>query len=363
MAASYEARAHGVRGGMGGGRARRLCPGLVAVVPRFQAYVEASRAVFEVFRDTSPVVEGLGLEEAFLDVRGLERISGSPEEIAVKLRTQVRERVDLPLSVGIANTKVLAKIASRSAKPDGLFVVPAGGELAFLHPLPVERVWGIGDATAEKLHQVGLTTVGELAELPRAELMSLLGKATGRHVHAIAHNRDPRRVRAGRGRRSLGSQRALGRAARSPEELDAVVIALSDRVARRMRAAGFAGRTVVLRVRFRDYARASRSRTLARPTAATATILAAARALLAAAMPEIERRGITLLGLTLLNLEDDHEQLALPLDGAESAALDEAVDDVRDRFGTGAVTRAAVLDLNDRPEAPAEFHRRPGRDR
>ena len=236
---------------MGGGRARRLCPGLVAVVPRFQAYVEASRAVFEVFRDTSPVVEGLGLEEAFLDVRGLERISGSPEEIAVKLRTQVREHVGLPLSVGIANTKVLAKIASRSAKPDGLFVVPAGGELAFLHPLPVERVWGIGDATAEKLHQVGLTTVGELAALPRAELMSLLGKATGRHVHAIAHNRDPRRVRAGKGRRSLGSQRALGRAARSPEELDAVVIALSDRVARRMRAAGFAGRTVVLRLRFR----------------------------------------------------------------------------------------------------------------
>jgi len=362
MAASYEARAFGIHGGMGGWQARRLCPRVVVVFPRGSAYAEASKAVFEVFHDTSPVVEGMGLEEAFLDVRGMGRMAGTPEEIARRLRRMVRERVGLPLSVGVASTKVLAKIASRSAKPDGVHVVPAGGELEFLHPLPVERLWGVGPATTEKLHSLGFMTVGQLAAVAEDELVSMLGRHTGRQLAAIANNRDPRRVRAGRRRRSIGSQRALGRKKRSPAELDAVVLALVDRVSGRMRAAGFAGRTVVLRVRYRDFTRISRSRTVARPTAATATILEAARSLLAAALPDIERQGVTLLGLTVYNLDfGPGDQLALPVDDAESTALDAAIDDVRELFGTRSVTRAAALALNDRPEAPNPFEEGVGR--
>jgi DNA polymerase-4 len=242
LAASYEARAYGVRGAMGGARARRLCPHAVVVKPRFPAYVEAGKAVFEVFRGTAPAVEGLSMEEAFLDVSGLERISGSPIEIAARLRREVRERVGLPITVGVATTKHLAKVASGIAKPDGLLLVPPGGEIAFLHPLRVERLWGVGPATAERLHRLGIATVGELARLDEASLASLVGGAMGRRLHALAHNRDPRRVRAGRRRRSIGSQSALGRSSkRSRHSLDAVVLALVDRVTRRMRAAGRVG--------------------------------------------------------------------------------------------------------------------------
>ncbi len=216
MAASYEARAHGVRGAMGGAQARRLCPQAVVVEPRFSAYVEASKAVFDVFERTAPLVEGLSMEEAFLDVRGLGRISGSPLQIAMKLRADVLERVGLPITVGVASTKVLAKIASGVAKPDGLLAVPAGSELGFLHRLPVERLWGVGPATAERLHDLGITNVGELAGRSEEALVSSLGRASGRHLHHLAHNRDPRRVRAGRRRRSIGSQSALGRSSHSP---------------------------------------------------------------------------------------------------------------------------------------------------
>jgi DNA polymerase IV len=221
----------------------------------------------------------------------------------------------------------------------------------------------VGPATTEKLHSLGFTTVGQLAAVAEPDLVSMLGRATGRQLHAIANNRDPRRVRAGRRRRSIGSQRALGRKARSPAELDAVVLTLADRVSRRMRSAGFAGRTVVLRVRYRDWSRISRSRTVARPTAATDTILAAARALLASALPEIERRGVTLLGLTVYNLDDGRgHQLTLPVEESNRTALDAAVDDIRDLFGTRSVTRAAALALNDRPEAPNPWEVGPARE-
>jgi DNA polymerase-4 len=345
MAASYEARAYGVCGAMGGAQARRLCPQATVVEPRWSAYVEASRAVFEVFKRASPLVEGLSMEEAFLDVRGLERISGSPTDIAVRLRRDVLEQVGLPITVGVARTKVIAKMASRAAKPDGLLVVPPRRELAFLHPLPVERLWGVGPATARKLHDRGLMTVGQLARLSEAALASILGRASGRHLHFLAHNRDPRPVRAGRRRRSFGSQSALGRSSGSLDALDAAVIGLVDRVTRRMRAAGRVGRTVMLRLRFADFSRASRSHTLPRPTAATRTILATVRALLAAAMPMIERRGITLVGVTVASLDGEEAgvQLALPLDGPGTSALDCALDEVRDRFGPAAVTRAALL--------------------
>jgi DNA polymerase-4 len=344
LAASYEAKARGVRTAMGGSQARRLCPQAVVVRPRMSAYAEASKAVFEVFENTTPLVEGLSIDEAFLDVRGLRRISGTAVEIAARLRREVREQVGLPITVGVARTKFLAKVASGVAKPDGLLVVPPRGELAFLHALPVERLWGVGPVTARKLRDRGITTVGEVARMPEAALVSMLGRAAGRHLHRLAHNRDPRPVRARRRRRSMGAQRALGRSPRSWASLDAVLVGLVDRLARRLRAARRVCRTVVLRLRFDDFSRATRSHTLLEATARTPTILATARGLLATAMPVIEARGITLIGVALANLEDDGGiQLALPFDHERASALDTALDDVRDRFGSGAITRAVLL--------------------
>jgi DNA polymerase-4 len=349
LAASYEARAFGVRSAMGGRRARELCPQAVVVPARFSAYVQASRDVFALFEDTAPLVEKLSIDEAFLDVRGLEAISGSPPEIARRLRRRVRDEVGLPLSIGVATTKHLAKVASGAAKPDGLLVIAPGDEAAFLHPLPVEALWGVGPATARRLRAHGLVTVGQLGALPEEVLVGVLGRAAGGRLHAVAHNRDPRRVRAGRGRRSFGSQSALGRGGRSPEALDAVAVALVDRVTRRMRAKGRAGRTVVLRLRFADFSRASRSRSLPRPTAATTSVLATVRALLAAERGTIDRRGITLLGVTVTNLDSGEAgaQLELALDGHDPVALDTAVDRIRDRYGTGAIRRARLLDAGE----------------
>jgi DNA polymerase-4 len=344
LAASYEARACGVRTAMSGAQARRLCPDALVVPPRMSRYAEASRAVYRVFEDTAPVVEGLSIDEAFLDVRGMRRIAGPPVEIAARLRREVLERVGLPITVGVARTKFLAKVASGVAKPDGLLVVPPGGELAFLHPLPVERLWGVGPVTAGTLHAYGIATVGEVARLDEAVLVELLGSAAGRHLHALAHNRDPRPVRPSRRRRSIGSQRALGRSPRSPEAIDAVLVALVDRVTRRLRAAGRAGRTVVLRLRFDDYSRATRSHTLPYATAETRAVLLTARDLLAQAMPAISRRGLTLIGIAISNLDDDSAmQLTLPLDGRSPASLDAALDRVRERHGTDAITRAVLL--------------------
>ncbi|MFP5318390.1 MAG: DNA polymerase IV [Acidimicrobiia bacterium] len=347
LAASYEAKAHGVKGAMGGAEARRLCPGLIVVPPRMHAYTEASKAVFAVFEDTTPLVEGISVDEAFLDVGGLRRVSGTPREIAERLRRQVRERVGLPITVGVARTKFLAKVASRVAKPDGLLVVEPEDELAFLHPLPVELLWGVGQVTAGKLHARGLDRVEQVARLPEATLVAMLGRASGRKLHALAHNHDPRPVEGGRRRGSIGSQRALGRAARRrPSDLDATATAIVDRVTRRMRSAGRVGRTVVLRLRFDDLSRATRSHTLPQATAATDDILAAVRDLLAGARPVIAERGITLLGVSVGNLGDDRAvQLALPFDRRSGGGrdLDAALDGVRERFGTAAVQRAALL--------------------
>jgi DNA polymerase IV len=344
LAASYEAKAQGIRTAMGGMQARRLCPRAIVVEPRMSAYAEASKALFRVFEDTTPLVEGLSIDEAFLDVRGLRRISGTPTEIAVRLRRDVRERVGLPITVGLARTKFLAKVASGVAKPDGLLVVPPGRELAFLHPLPIERLWGVGRVTADKLHDQGITTVGEVAQLAEAALVSMLGRASGRHLHALARNRDPRPVQVRRRRRSIGSQRALGRSPRSLDAVDAVLVGLVDRVTRRMRAAGRVGRTVVLRLRFDDFSRATRSHTLPQATAHTQTILATARGLLTTAVPMIERQGLTLVGVAVGNLDDDRAiQLALPFDRHSGGALDAALDEIRERFGSAAVTRAVLL--------------------
>jgi DNA polymerase IV len=342
LAASYEAKARGVQTAMGLGTARRLCPQAAVVPPRMSAYSEASKAVFRVFEETAPLVEGLSIDEAFLDVRGLARISGTPAEIAVRLRSEVRDNVGLPITVGVARTKFLAKVASGVAKPDGLLVVPPDRELEFLHPLALERLWGVGRVTSKKLRAHGLTTVGQVAELNEATLISWLGRAAGRQLHALAHNRDPRRVQTGRRRRSIGSQRALGRRSRPAGEIDATLIALVDRVSRRLRAAGRVCRTVVLRLRFADYSRATRSCTMPEPTARTQPILKTAHGLLLAARPTIERRGLTLIGIALANLVDQAAiQLVLPFERA--GELDAALDRVRDRFGSAAITRGVLV--------------------
>ena len=344
LAASYEAKAFGIRTAMSGSQARRLCPRAIVVEPRFSAYTDASRAMYRVFDDTTPLVEGMSIDEAFLDVRGMERIAGTPAEIALRLRREVRDRVGLPITVGVARTKFLAKVASGVAKPDGLLVVPPGGELEFLHPLPVERLWGVGKVTAAKLHARGIATVGQMAALDGGALSSLIGRASGRHLHALARNRDPRRVQVGRRRGSIGAQRALGRSAKTPASIDASLVALVDRVTRRMRFAERVGRTVVLRLRFDDFTRATRSHTLPRATAHTGTILATARGLLASAAPLIASQGLTLVGVAVANLDDVRAvQLTLPLDAREEGALDAALDGVRERFGTRAITRGVLL--------------------
>jgi DNA polymerase-4 len=351
LAASYEAKAYGVATAMGGAQARRLCPPAIVVSPRMSAYSEASRAVFEVFEQTAPLVEGLSIDEAFLDVRGLGHISGTPVEIAARLRRHVRDDVGLPITVGIARTKFLAKVASGVAKPDGLLLVDPEHELEFLHRLPVERLWGVGRVTSAKLRARGITTVSQVAELEEGTLVSLLGRASGRHLHALAHNRDPRPVQARRRRRSIGAQRALGRRRRTHDELITVLIALVDRVARRLRAAKRMCRTVVLRLRFADYSRATRSATMTEPAAQTDRILSTASNLLAAAIPLMERRGVNLVGIALTNLCDETGvQLVLPF--GRSRALDETVDLVRERFGAGAITRGVLVGRDPGPWVP-----------
>jgi DNA polymerase-4 len=343
LAASYEAKAYGVRTAMGGAQARRLCPHAAVVPPRMAAYTRASDAVFEVFRDTSPLVEAISVDEAFLDVGGLRRVSGTPVQIAARLRSEVRDRVGLPITVGIARTKFLAKVASQEAKPDGLLLVPPGRELAFLHPLPVRRLWGVGAITADKLHAHGIETVADVAELSESMLASLVGGAMGGRLYALSRNVDPRRVSTGVRRRSVGAQRALGRAGNtmSSADIDAVVIGLIDRIATRMRAAGRTGRTVTLRLRFNDFGRATRSHTLPWATSSTQTILATARRLVAAAAPLIAERGLTLVGFAVSEIDrSGAEQLMLPFTAqTEPAAVDAAVDRVRRRYGKSALTR------------------------
>jgi DNA polymerase IV len=353
LAASYEAKAHGVRTAMGGRQARRLCPHAIVVPPRMASYVEASRALYALFEDTTPSVEGLSIDEAFLDVRGMERLAGTPWEIAARLRRSAREQLGLPVTVGIACTKHLAKIASAVAKPDGLLLVPAGGELAFLNPLPVERIWGIGPATAVRLHRIGVITAGQLARVPEADLETVLGTAAARHLHALANNHDPRPVRRRPRRRSIGSQHAFGLRRATPEEIETDLVAIVDRVTRRLRAARRVGRTIVLRLRFGDYSRATRSHTLRHPTAQTRPILGAARTLLAGARPLVERRGLTLIGVTIANLENDLPfQLCLPFDLDDGELLDAALDEIRNRYGPTAITRGILVGRRALPEMP-----------
>ncbi|MGH3644190.1 MAG: DNA polymerase IV [Mycobacterium sp.] len=356
LAASYEAKAYGVRTAMGGRQARQLCPHAIVVPPRMSAYSDASAAVFEVFGDTSPLVEPLSVDEAFLDVGGLGRVSGTPVQIGARLREQVAERAGLPITVGIARTKFLAKVASQEAKPDGLLLVPPDRELEFLHPLPVRRLWGVGAKTAEKLHAHGIRTVADVAELSETMLGSIVGGGMGHQLFALSHNIDRRHVVTGVRRRSVGAQRALGRAGNTMphSEIDAVVVNLVDRITRRMRKSDRTGRTVVLRLRFDDFGRVTRSHTLPRATASTDVILSAARALVSAAAPLIAERGLTLVGFAVSNIDrDGAQQLELPF-GPEHdlLALDSAVDEVRQRFGNASVMRGVLLGRDPGLEMP-----------
>lgn len=344
LAASYEAKARGVRTAMGGRQALRLCPDAVIVPPRMEAYSAASKAVFAIFRDTTPLVEGLSIDEAFLEVGGLRRLVGPPEEIAVRLRQRVRAEAGLAISVGVARTKFLAKVASAVSKPDGLLVVDPASEADFLLPLPVERLWGVGAVTAEKLHRLGITTVGQLAELESATAERLLGRATGAHLHALARLRDPRPVDAARRRGSIGSQRALGARRRSAAELDVILTQIVDRLARRLRDGERTCRTVVLRLRFGDFTRATRSRSVGMPTDRTSVLVTVARSLLDAAMPLIEERGITLIGLSLSHLDRvENLQPELPIDWGDGDRLDGALDAVRERFGAASLSRGTQV--------------------
>ncbi len=356
LAASYEAKACGVRTAMGGQQARSLCPQAIVLPPRMSAYSQSSDAVFEVFRDTTPIVEPLSVDEAFLDVSGLRRTSGTPVQIGAWLREQVRERVGLAITVGIARTKFLAKVASQEAKPDGLLLVPPDRELAFLHPLPVRRLWGVGAITADKLRTHGVETVADVAELGETTLSSLVGGAMGRRLFALSHNIDRRRVVTGRSRRSIGAQRALGRSGNTmtAAEVDAVVVNLVDKITSRMRKAGRTGRTVVLRLRFNDFGRATRSHTMPQATASTDVVLGTARALVAAAGPLIAERGLTLVGFAVCNIDRDAaQQMELPFsEHCETSVLDRAVDQVRLRYGNAAVTRGVLLGRTPDFEVP-----------
>lgn len=361
LAASYEAKACGVRTPMSGHEARALCRGrAVTVPPRFSAYTRASRAVFAIFDDTTPLVEGISVDEAFLDVAGLKKISGTPVQIAAALRARIRGEVGLPITVGVARTKFLAKVASGAGKPDGLLEVPPGGELAFLHPLPVRSLWGVGPKTEERLAEAGVRTVRDMAELGEAGLSALLGDGAGRHLYALAMARDPRPVQTGRRRKSIGAQRALGRRIKSESEVEATLLALVDGLGRRLRRADRCCRTVVLSLRFDDYSRVTRSRSVAEPTESTAAVLALARALFDEARPQIRERGCTLIGLSLTNLSTPGAvQLALAFDqdleavrGRHDAELDAALDHLRDRFGREAVTRGRLIGRQHGEDAP-----------
>lgn len=358
VAASYEAKARGVRTAMAGNRARALCPDAIVVRPRMEAYSAASRAVFEIFRDTTPYVEGISIDEAFLEVGGLRRLAGTPEQIATRLRERVRAEVGLPISVGVARTKFLAKVASAVSKPDGLLVVEPDREVEFLHPLPVERLWGVGKVTAEKLHARGIHTVGQLAELEEAIAEQFLGKAAGAHLHALSRLRDPRPVDATKRHGSIGSQRALGNRARSMGELELMLTQIVDGLAKRLRDRGSSCSTVVLRLRFGDYAKATRSRTLAAPTDRTEVLLGVAQGLLAGAEREISTRGVTLIGISFAQLgRENSVQPQLPIDwndgqGIDGERLDTALDAVRDKFGDKSVTRAALMGRDPGLAAP-----------
>lgn len=370
LAASYEARALGVRSPMPGWQAKRLCPQLIFVSGHFGRYIEFSERVMSIFADFTPHVEQISIDEAFLDVAGATRLFGDPPHIAEHIRTRVRDEVGLPVSVGVATTKHLAKIASQVAKPDGLKVVPAGSERSFLDPLPVGLVWGIGVKTQARLHDRGIFTIGQLAEAEPAHLAPLLGSANSTKLHDRANNHDERAVRHHGKAKSVGAQSALGRQTPTPELVREVVGHLADRVLRRMRKAQLAGRTVTVRVRFANMRAVTRSRTLDAPIATTLTVTEVAEALVHDALADHpSERDVSLLAVSITNLAPQATlQLEFAVDpdptadalrpgsaiGHDRWAVDQAMDIVRNRFGTDAVGYLSVA-TSRHAQVPDEF--------
>lgn len=353
--ASYEARAYGVRSAMPTARARRACPHAVFLTPRFERYREKSDEVMSILRSVTPLVEQLGIDEAFVDVAGVRRRYGDGAAVATMLRSRIRRETGLAASIGVATTKFLAKCSSDLAKPDGLLVVAPGTEVDFLDPLPASRLWGVGAATLAKLDRMGVRTIGDVARLPVDVLTGALGASLGRHLHALARNDDPRVVEPQHEAKSIGAEETFAADLRTAAACDRELVRLVDRAATRLRRAGLTARTVTLKIRFADFDTRTRSRTLPDPTDATHVVLATARDLVSSFAVA---RGVRLLGVSLSNLDAAHPvQTTLALgdtDGCEQAArerlaaLDRAADAVRERFGDRAVRRAVLLEHGER---------------
>ncbi|HEX6392846.1 MAG TPA: DNA polymerase IV [Acidimicrobiales bacterium] len=368
LAASYEARVDGVRAGMAGWMAKQLCPRLEFVGSHFAEYRRLGDLVVDVFHDFTPLVERISIDEAFLDVAGAVHLFGSPGDIAAAIRKKVRAEFGLPLSVGVARTKHLAKIASQVAKPDGLVVVEPEAERAFLDPLPVDLIWGVGAVTRERLASLGIRTIGELAATDSPILEHVLGRATGSKIAALSANIDPRQVERPRPAKSVGAQAAVGRRRITDPLLREILGYLADRVAGRLRAARRAGRTVTARVRFVRLRSVTRSITLARPISSTLTLTEVGVHLVAAALADHpDEREITLLAVSVSNLVGEESlQLEIPIRvgsdrfrpgtpaGAARWALDRSVDAVRDKFGREAVGYATVV-FSEVARVPDQF--------
>ena len=360
LSCTYEARAMGVRSAMPLGQARKLCPSLIVLRSDFGDYVDYSDRVFEVFREFTPIVEPLSIDEAFLDVSGSTHLFGSPAEIGSSIRRRVREETKLPVSVGAAQTKFLAKIASQVAKPDGIIVVEPGREIEFLHPLPVERLWGVGAVTQEALASLGITTIGDISETSEGLLSDRVGRARAAKLRALSLNTDARVVETSRRASSVGAQSALGGDHRDPEELKAVIARLASRVGARLRNKDRRGRTVTVRARFTDMASVTRSKTLRGATASSAVLYRTGASLVQKVLDDHPDRGLNLVGISVSNLErgatlqlemglgDDEASPGNPKE-LELQALDEAVDALREKFGRKAVGPGSDL-LTDSSE-------------
>ncbi|WP_422774043.1 DNA polymerase IV [Plantactinospora sp. WMMC1484] len=353
--ASYEARAYGVRSAMPAMRARALCPSAVFLPPDFAQYTAASRAVMEIFRDVTPLVEPLSLDEAFLDVAGARKLLGPPAGIARLIRARVAEQEGLTCSVGVAPTKFVAKLGSTRAKPDGMIVVPAGQVLDFLHPLPVEALWGVGERAAETLRRLGLRTVRDIAEAPVGLLRTGVGEAAATHLHELAWGRDPRRVSPEHAEKSIGAEVTFDTDLAEPEAIRRALLALAEKVGVRLRRAGQVGRTVSIKVRFADFRTVNRSRTLAGATDSTREVFDTAWALFDALAPGDR---IRLIGVRVEGLSDGGQtprQLALDAPEHGWRDAEAAADAAAARFGRSMVRPASLLGRGDlrRTENPA----------
>ena len=350
LSATYEARAYGVHSAMPMSRARRLCPQATVIAPTPGLYAETSRGVMEVFRSITPLVEPLSLDEAFLDVGGATRRLGPPRRIAELIRARVVDEQGVSCSVGVASTKFVAKLASARAKPDGLLVVPRDAVIAFLHPLPVGALWGVGERTEEVLTRLGLRTIGDIANTPTATLQRALGAAAGAHLSALAWGRDQRRVVAHEPDKSIGNEETFARDVDDPQVVRRELLRLSERTAARLRSTGQVGRTVSIKVRFADFTTITRAKTLKEPTDVARVVYATARGLYDAL--GLERARIRLVGVRVEGLTEADvtpRQLALGGAGEEWRAAERAADRAAARFGAGAVRPATLVSPGDGP--------------